>query len=111
LGQLQEAYPRLQELGYRLIAMSPDNPTEAATLARDLGLAFPVVSDEGLVLTRRFGIAFQAPDRDTLPVPAVYFISGDGTIELHYVHPNHRIRLDTELLLAAARIGHQDEGK
>ena len=64
-----------------------------------------MVSDEGLALTRRFGIVFQAPDRSPLPVPAVYLIDGAGTVELHYVHPDYKVRLDPELLLAAARAG------
>jgi peroxiredoxin len=76
-----------------------------------MGLPFPVVSDEGLVLTRKFGIVFQAPERDPLPVPAVYLVASDGTIQLHYVHPDYRVRLDTELLLAAARAGREDEAK
>jgi peroxiredoxin len=89
-----------------MIAISPDAPEKNAELAQDLGLDFPVVGDEGLVLTRRFGIVFQAPDRDPLPVPAVYMIDASGMIELHYVHPDYKIRLDPELLLAAARVGH-----
>ena len=88
-----------------MFAISPDSPEKNAELALDLELTFPVLSDEGLVLTRRFGIVFQAPDRDPLPVPAVYLIDGDGTIELHYVHPDYKVRLDPELLLAAARVG------
>jgi peroxiredoxin len=88
-----------------MFAISPDSPEKNAELARDLELTFPVLSDEGLALTRRFGIVFQAPDRDPLPVPAVYLIDGDGTIELHYVHPDYKVRLDPELLLAAARVG------
>jgi len=88
-----------------VIAISPDAPEQGAELAQDLDLDFPVVSDEGLALTRRFGIAFQAPGRDPLPVPAVFLVDGAGTIEFHYVHPDYKVRLDPELLLAAARAG------
>jgi peroxiredoxin len=88
-----------------LIAISPDPPEKAAELALDLGLDFPVVSDEGLALSRRFGIVFQAPERDPLPVPAVYLVDPSGTVEFQYVNPNYRVRLDPELLLAAARVG------
>jgi hypothetical protein len=63
------------------------------------------MSDEGLALTRQFGIVFRAPERDPLPVPAVYLVDGEGTITFHYVHPDHKIRLDPDLLLAAARAG------
>jgi peroxiredoxin len=95
--------PRLRELGYRLIAIGPDTPSEASELARDLGLGFPVVSDVDLSLTRRFGIVFRSPDRDPLPVPAVYVVDEEGSITFHYVHPDYRIRLHPDLLLAAAR--------
>ena len=88
-----------------MFAISPDSPEKNAELAQDLGLGFPVLSDDGLALTRRFGIVFQAPDRDPLPVPAVYLVDGSGRIELHYVHPDYKVRLDPELLLAAARVG------
>ena len=94
-----------------MIALGPDSPAQASEFARDLGLSFPVVSDEGLVATRKFGIAFQAPERDPLPVPAVYLVAGDGTVQFQYVHPNYRIRLKAELLVAATRIGFEDEKK
>jgi len=38
-------------------------------------------------------------------VPAVYLINSDGMIEFHYVHPDYKIRLDPEVLLAAVQAG------
>jgi len=38
-------------------------------------------------------------------VPAVYLVDGEGMITFHYVHPDYKIRLDPDLLLAAARAG------
>ncbi len=64
-----------------------------------------MVGDEGLPLSRRFGIVFQSPDRDPLPVPAVYVVDASGMILFHYVHPNYRVRLDPELLLTIAEMG------
>jgi len=96
-----------------MIAISPDDPGQAAEVASDLGLAFPVVSDEGLTLTRKFGIVFQAPERDPLPVPAVYLVDGGGTVTFHFVHPDYKLRLHPELLLAAASVepGRRPEGR
>ena len=88
-----------------MIAISPDTPEKNDELARDLDLGFPVVGDEGLALSRRFGIVFQAPGRDPLPVPAVYLVDGSGMILFHYVHPNYKIRLDPELLVTIAERG------
>jgi peroxiredoxin len=87
-----------------LIAIAPDGPEEAAEVASDLGLAFPVVSDQGLTLTKKFGIVFQAPEGDPLPVPAVYLVDAEGTVTFHYVHPDYTLRLHPELLLAAASV-------
>jgi peroxiredoxin len=98
-------YPRLQELGYKLIGVSPDSPEQNAELAQDLGLEFPLMSDNGLAWTRRFGIVFEAERRGRLPVPAVYLVDGEGTVQFHYVHPNYRVRLDPDLLVVAAEVG------
>ncbi len=87
-----------------MIAISPDGPEEAAGLESDLGLSFPLVSDDGLALSRKFGIVFQAPERDPLPVPAVYLVDRGGTIVFHFVHPDYKLRLHPELLLAAAGV-------
>ena len=37
---------------------------------------------------------------------AIYLVDASGMIQFHYVHPNYRIRLDPELLLTIARMGH-----
>lgn len=87
-----------------MIAIGPDSPSQAGEVASDLGLTFPVVSDEGLALSREFGIVFRAPERDPLPVPAVYLVDREGTITFHYVHPDYKLRLHSELLLAAAQV-------
>jgi len=39
-----------------------------------------------------------------LPVPAVYLVDRSGTITFHYVHPDYKLRLHPELLLAAAGV-------
>lgn len=84
--------------------MSPDSPEQNKELAEDLELGFPLLSDPGLAWSQRFGIVFEAGRRGRLPVPAVYLVDGDGSVAFHYVRPNYRIRLGTELLVAAAEI-------
>ena len=37
-------------------------------------------------------------------MPAVYLVAGDGTITFHYVHPDYKLRLHPELLLAATKV-------
>ena len=91
--------------------MSPDSPEQNREFAEDLGVGFPLMSDNELAWTRRFGIVFEAERRGKLPVPAVYLVDGEGTVQFHYVHPNHRVRLHTDLLLAAAEVGVRSDTK
>lgn len=37
--------------------------------------------------------------------PAVYIVGKDGLINFSYVHPNYRVRLDSDVLLAAVKVG------
>lgn len=66
-------------------------------------LTFELLSDPGLTLARDMGLAFQQPGRKPLPVPAVYIIGADGGIRFQHVDPNFRVRLDNQVILAAAR--------
>jgi hypothetical protein len=38
-----------------------------------------------------------------LPVPAVFLVATNGLIQFEYVNPDYKVRLEPELLLAAAK--------
>jgi peroxiredoxin len=38
-----------------------------------------------------------------LPVPAVFVVGTDGVVRFQYINPDHRVRLDADVLLAAAK--------
>ncbi len=38
-----------------------------------------------------------------LPVPSIFITSTDGTIKFEYVNPDYKVRIDSGLLLAAAK--------
>lgn len=42
-------------------------------------------------------------DHHLLPVPAVYLINPDGLITFQYVNPDYTTRINSEVLLTAAR--------
>ena len=87
-----------QEIAYELFS---DSRLEAS---KAMGIAW-AVDDETLRAYKGYGIELNTPvgaDRPQLPVPSV-FVYRDGLMEFQYVHPDHRIRLDAEVLLAAAR--------
>lgn len=47
---------KLKPAGAAVLAVSIDRPDEAARLARDLGLTFPLLSDPQMEVIRRYGM-------------------------------------------------------
>jgi peroxiredoxin len=57
-----ELYPALAEYGATLVAVSPQVPAKLAAIRNRFGFPFPVASDLGYQLGRRFGITFRASE-------------------------------------------------
>ncbi|HEY91223.1 MAG TPA: redoxin domain-containing protein [Dehalococcoidia bacterium] len=124
LGQLQELKPQLDELGYQIVAVSPDLPARVKQTIDELGLEYELLSDSKMNLARAMGIAFQVDKRTLeryrksgldleeytgerhhlLPVPAVFIIGSDRIIRYEYVNPNHAVRPTPEIIMAAAKM-------
>ena len=123
LGAIAKIDPRLRELGYQIVAVSPDKP-EKLRASLDKGkLTYTLLSDSKMDAARAFGIAFKVDDatldkhkthgidlteasgetHHLLPVPSVFILGTDGVIRFEYVNPNYKVRLDPEVLLAAAK--------
>ncbi len=88
---------------YRIEGLLSDSKMSAA---ESFGVAYQV-DDATLKQLQQYGIDIEAASGEKhhiLPVPAVFLIGTDGQIKFQYVHPDYKIRLDPELLLAAARI-------
>jgi peroxiredoxin len=123
LGQLQKIEKDLLELGYQIVAVSPDRVENLQESIGKLELSYQVVSDDSMEGAKAFGVAFRVDD-DTyekykgwgldlekasgfdhhyLPVPAVYLIDREGLVRFQYVNPNYRVRLHPDILLAAAK--------
>jgi peroxiredoxin len=123
LGQLQKIVPDLTELGYRIVAVSPDRPEKLRPSVERNDSGIQLLSDSKMQAARAFGVAFQLDDamveklngfgidveeasgetHHQLPVPAVFLVGRSGRIEFQYVNPDYKVRLDPEVLLAAAK--------
>lgn len=110
LRALQEALPRINNLGASLIAISPEKPDGGLIVTEKNKLTFLVLSDFKNVVARQFGIVFRVGDKvqdlsrtvfkndlalrngeDSyeLPVPATFVIDAHGVIRFAHVEADY----------------------
>jgi peroxiredoxin len=118
-----ELYPALTALGATLVALSPQVPHRLAAIKNRFGFGFPVVSDTGNALARRFGITFTASPASQaqarahgsdlgevlgtgqweLPMPTIVVIGQDRVVRFADVHPDWLVRTEAEAVIEAVR--------
>jgi len=131
LMELGRVEAELRELGFQILAVSPDRPAKiretmkrtagegpgspaVITLLSDstlaaaeaLGIAFKVEADLVQTYRTRHGIDLEAASGEThhrLPHPAVFLVTPDQVIRFAHVDTDYRARLSGEEILAAAR--------
>lgn len=121
VGQIQ---PKLKELGYQILAISPDRPEELGKSIQKQKLEYTLLSDSDMAAARAFGLAFRVDDATVnlyktkykidleassgqkhheLSVPAAYVVDTSGTIRSQYVNPDYKTRIAPDKLLEQAR--------
>ena len=118
LSALGEAEEKLIEMGYQIIAVSPDSPEALReTITKDK-LNYTLLSDGKGDFTKALGIAYSIPNglkknvktilhgvkNDFLPVPSLFIINEKSEIEFEYISPDYKTRISNELLLAVATV-------
>ncbi|NIA01082.1 redoxin domain-containing protein, partial [Massilia sp. CCM 8734] len=61
LSALAEAEKQILDLGYQIVAISPDSPENLRSTAEIDKVQYMLLSDANGVLIKEFGIAFEAP--------------------------------------------------
>ncbi len=114
LSEIGSIEDKILELGYQIIAISPDAPAKLIASIDKNKLKYRLYSDGNGALSKAMGISFKAPERSLerlaeysdgqntgfLPVPSVFIINPDGTIVFEYVNPDYKVRISAKLLLA-----------
>lgn len=117
LSALGEAEKELLDLGYQIVAVSPDAPKNLKVTEEKDKVNYLLLSDSNGDLAKAMGIAFQAPllykpviakgsdgvNNKFLPVPSVFIVNLDGEIEFEHITPDYKHRISNELLVAAAQ--------
>ena len=135
LAQMRHAEKELIDLGFDVYFISPDKPEMLIESLKDKELKkvinYQLLSDPSMQVSQDFGIAFKVDDKTVekykkwnidlekssgfdhhyLPVPSTYLVSEEGIIQFHYSNPNYAVRLDPELLVAAAKSYLKTKGK
>jgi peroxiredoxin len=131
LGNLRQIEEDLVAAGYQLLAISPDRPEELRRTRDEQSLTYTLVSDSSGAAMKAFGIGFVLDDATTtkyagfgididkasgeshhgLPVPSVFIVDGAGSIQFAYAHPDYRVRVPSEVVLAAAQAIAADKQK
>jgi len=119
LNALQQRLPDIRARGASLVAISPQTPDASLTTQMKHDLKFPVLSDAGNKIARKFGLVFTLDDGlkkiydafgidllahngDSsleLPVPATYLIGSDGVVLASYVNLDYRERLEPDVAI------------
>ncbi|MDO6712917.1 peroxiredoxin-like family protein [Aliiglaciecola sp. 2_MG-2023] len=125
LAELKDIEQPLVDLGYQILAISPESPTRLQEQKLETEFAVQLLSDESLQAIKGFGIGFYVPaetksrykeknnivltedadsERAVLPAPSVFITDKTGLIKFNYVNPNFKVRPSAELLLQAAKL-------
>lgn len=125
LAGLKDIEKDLVELGYQVLAISPESPERLQEQKLETEFAVTLLSDEKLDAIKQFGIGFYLPDttvqayenklgfalasdsdtqRRVLPAPAVFMVDQKGVIKFNYVNPDYKVRLSPELMYQAAKL-------
>jgi peroxiredoxin len=120
LSALREKKEAINELGYDLVAITPDQFDSLGVSETKAQVDFSIYSDSDVDVIEAFGLGWKVDeemhekyiskydldltewageDHKMLPVPAVYVIH-DGVVQYQYVNPNYSERLKPETLMA-----------
>lgn len=124
LSDLRLIKKQAEALGYSIIAISPDRSAELKRTMGKQKLDYTLLSDNKAAALKAFGIGFQVDavtlekykgygidlekasgqKHHALPVPSVFIVDKDGTLQFSYVNPDFAARVPGSVVLEAAKV-------
>ncbi|KRD07588.1 antioxidant AhpC [Flavobacterium sp. Root901] len=117
LQALAEAEKEIIDLGYQIIAISPDSPENLKITKDKDKVKYTLLSDSKGELIKAVGIYYQAPENykeiinvhsngintSLLPVPSVFVVNTQADILFEYISPDFKQRISKELLMSVLK--------
>lgn len=107
LVELQQALPKFEAAGIKLYGVSYDTVDALQAFAKAHDITFPLLSDLGSKVIRRFGIQNTNLTKDQIPFygvpfPGTYLLDEDGHITAKFFHRNLAARESPEAVIDSA---------
>lgn len=118
LGALNNMEKDIQQLGYQLIAISPDEVVDLINPEAGEQVSYRLFSDPQAQFIKSIGVAFKTPAglsgyiasknpkgsvSEIMPVPTLLVINTQGEVEFTYINPNYKQRISGDMLLAVLK--------
>jgi len=88
LQDIQTTLPELEQRGYQVLAISPDDATDMQKMADRMDRPYQFLSDAGLKVTDLYGIRRD----EELPHPAMILLDGQGLVKWFYIGEDYKTR-------------------
>jgi hypothetical protein len=103
--ELQGRYDEIRKQGLGLVAISYDSPETLKAFAASRGITFPLVSDAGSAIIRRYGLLNETMDPKTrfygVPHPGTFIVDRKGVVSARFFEDAYQERYTAATILAA----------
>jgi peroxiredoxin len=119
LSDLKKIEKEILDLGFQIIAISPDKPENLKKSIDKHNISYLLVSDSSMEVAKSLNVFFKVDDvtltkyklfgidlnessgqkHNLLPVPSVYIVDKNGNIKFKHSNPDYTVRLDSQTIL------------
>ncbi len=123
LAELRKIEQPLKDMGFQIIAVSPDKPEDLTKTGEKQKLGYTLLSDSKAEGIKKLGLAFEVDqvtikkykthnidlekssgeDHHLLPVPAALLVDTNQIVTFSFISPNYKVRADNDVIMAAAK--------
>ena len=118
LSGLVEIEKDILELGYQIVAISPDDYKNLQSTIENNSTKYKLLSDPNGKFIQEIGIAFKTSSSlkeyiigkgqkgetsSVMPAPTLMIVDKKGVIKFEYINPNYKERISGEMLLSVLK--------